>query len=137
MENYSENSISPHAVIVLIVSPQGIPLVRDPKKPAPNYWKLPGGRGTSSESPIETTIREIKEELGLNLKKEEIEIVYSEERETHNFYLMQCALVSLEGLKSIGNEREEIKLFLPEELNNLTDLFPPHRRILKEIRFMD
>ncbi len=34
-----------NAVAVLIITPEGIPLIRDPKKPAPVFWKVPGGRG--------------------------------------------------------------------------------------------
>ena len=42
---------SEHAAAVLIISPDGIPVVRDPKKPIPRYWKLPGGRSEGKETP--------------------------------------------------------------------------------------
>ena len=124
-----------HAVAILIITPKGIPLVRDPKKPEPRYWKLPGGRSKSNETPEKTAIREVKEEVGLALKSEDIWIAYSEERDDHNFFLIQATIVSLDGLKSIGDEEEEVKLFLPDSLKKMTDFFPPHREILEEIKF--
>jgi len=130
---------SPYAVVALIVLPQGIPLVKDPKKPPPNYWKLPGGRSQDKETPTEAIIREIKEEIGLSFKPKDMELIYEEEREGHNFYLFQTnpvSLENLEGLKTKGNEGEEIRLFLPEELETLPGFFPPHLKILKEIKFI-
>jgi len=136
MENTKEKSTSPYAVVALIVSPQGIPLVKDPKKPPPNYWKLPGGRSEGEETPTEAIVREIKEEIGLSFEPKDMELMCEEEREGHDFYLFQTNPVSLEGLKSIGNEEEKVKLFLPEELKNLPDFFPAHLKILKEIKFI-
>jgi ADP-ribose pyrophosphatase YjhB (NUDIX family) len=126
---------SPYAVVAVIVSPQGIPLVKDPKKPSP-YWKLPGGRSEEKETPTEAIIREIKEEIGLSFKPKDMELIYEEEREGHNFYLFQTNPLSLEGLKTKGNEGEEVKLFLPEQIKSLPDFFPPHRKILEEIKFL-
>ena len=128
-------SSSPYAVAALLVTPKGIPIVRDPKKPDPNFWKLPGGRSEGKETPKQALMREIKEEVGLSLKPDDIKIVYEEEREGHTFCLFQGAPVSLIGLKTKGNEGEDVKLFLPEELKKLSEFFPPHREILKEIRF--
>lgn len=136
MEKQVEIGTSPSAVAALVISPKGIPLIRDPKKPAPHYWKLPGGRSGPDESPETSAIREVEEEIGLILKKDELKIVYREERESHAFYLFRDEVFSLEGLKSKGDEGEEVKLFLPEELKNLPDLFPPHREILEEIKFI-
>jgi len=136
VENTKEKLNSRYAVAALIVSPQGIPLVRDPKKPKPYYWKLPGGRSEGKETPIATIIREIKEEIGLSFKLEDVKLVYEEERGNHLFCLFQTNPISLIGLKTIGNDEEEVKLFLPKEMENLTDFFPAHRKILEEIKFL-
>ncbi len=135
MEGVKEKSNSRYAVAALIISPQGIPLVQDPKKPKPYYWKLPGGRSETQETAQQTAIREIKEETGLCLKPEDIELVYEEERESHTFYLFEANPTSIDGLKKIGNDGEEVKLFLPEEIKNLPDLFPAHRKILEELNY--
>lgn len=138
MESIKQKLTSPYAVAALIVSPQGIPLVKDPKKPSPSFWKLPGGRSEEKETPTEAIIREIKEELGLSFepKDKDMELVYEEERESHNFYLFQTNPVSVEELKPIGNEGEEVKLFLPEKIKIMPDFFSPHLKILKEIKFI-
>lgn len=135
MENANKKSISRYAVAGLIVSPQGIPLVKDLKKPKPYYWKLPGGRSEKKETALQTIIREIKEEVGLRFKSNDMELVCEEERGNHTFCLFQASPVYLDGLKTTGNDGEEVKLFSPEELKNLADLFPAHRKILEEIRY--
>lgn len=45
-------------------------LLRDnkPTIPCPNMWDIPGGHVESNESPKEAIVREVKEELGINLK---------------------------------------------------------------------
>lgn len=135
MQNANDKLSSRYAVAVLIISPQGIPLVRDPKKPKPYYWKLPGGRSEIQETAQQTALREVKEEIGLCFKPEDIELVYEEERESHTFCLFEANPSSIDGLKKIGNDEEEVKLFLPEEIKNLSDLFPAHQKILEELNY--
>lgn len=129
------NTSNQYVVSVLIITPKGVPLVRDPKKPEPRYWKLPGGRSEIGEKPLETAIREAKEETGLDLDPMSMDLVYSEERENHDFYLFQSVAVSLNGFKDAGNEGEEVKLFTPDEIKTLPDFFPAHKEILEEIKF--
>ena len=97
MEEKRNNML--HAVAVLIVTPQGIPLVKDPKKPPPPLWKLPGGRGPASETAKEVAIREIKEELGIALTEEDLNIVHIEDRKTHLHTFLRVDLSSLPKLK--------------------------------------
>ncbi len=40
-------------------------------------WGIPGGKLEISEQPIDALVREIKEELGLSVKKSEIEFLHS------------------------------------------------------------
>ncbi|OHB18680.1 MAG: hypothetical protein A2666_03055 [Parcubacteria group bacterium RIFCSPHIGHO2_01_FULL_47_10b] len=123
------------AVAILLVTPNGIPLVRDPKKPAPLYWKLPGGRSENKETPGKAAIRELKEEVGVALDEKDLEALYTEERDTHTFFLFQAAVNSSRDIRKHGNEGEEVRLFLPEDLKKLPDFFPSHREILTEIKY--
>lgn len=121
-----------HAVIVLIMSPEGIPLVRDPKKPLPHFWKLPGGRSEHNETPGVCAVREIWEELGLAIDIDKLTVIAQQDRGSHSLIFFRITLSSLETLKSTGNEGEEIRVFENiEAVLALPDLFPNHREILK------
>lgn len=50
-------------------------LLRDdnPEIPFPNMWDLPGGGREGSEDPFQTLAREVKEELGLDLRQQHIQ----------------------------------------------------------------
>ncbi|OGY63655.1 MAG: hypothetical protein A3I89_02875 [Candidatus Harrisonbacteria bacterium RIFCSPLOWO2_02_FULL_41_11] len=119
-----------HAVAALVEAPEGIPLIRDPKKPSPSYWKLAGGRSEGEETAEMAAQREIREELGIFIQPEDLKIIYSEDRVSHIFTLFRIKVKSLAGIKGIGNEGEEIKIFSLKQLKNLPDFFPNHRRIL-------
>ena len=116
-----------YAVAVLIVTPQGIPLIRDPKKPHPVFWKAPGGRSAPGESAAAAIVREVKEELGIILRDKELAVVHEENRGSHILVLFSAHLKSLPKLKSIGDEGEEIKLFSAQQILAMPDFFPNHR----------
>ncbi|HEX7724410.1 MAG TPA: NUDIX domain-containing protein [Candidatus Paceibacterota bacterium] len=123
---------SSHAVAVLIVSPDGIPLVRDPKKPAPRYWKLPGGRSHGNETPEECAAREIDEELGLEIEIDDLHMIEQYDRGSHTLTFFKLQLASLHGINAIGNEGEEIKVFAKYDLTKIPDLFPNHFEVIQK-----
>lgn len=126
---------SSHAVAVLIETPVGIPLILDPKKPTPHFWKLPGGRSEGEETPEECAVREISQELGLTLDIDSLELIEQQDRGSHMLTFFKVSLPTLAGLKKVGDEQEEIKVFSPAELKNLPTLFPNHRAILDKKLF--
>lgn len=121
-----------YAVAVLIITPQGVPLIRDPKKPAPVFWKAPGGRSEAGETAVGAAVREVKEEIGVALAEKELVVVYEEDRGSHTFALFSAKLKSLPELKSRGDEGEEIKLFSPKEILVMPDFFPNHRKAFEK-----
>jgi 8-oxo-dGTP diphosphatase len=123
---------SSNAVAVLIISPDGIPLVRDPKKPAPRYWKLPGGRSQGTETPEECAVREIDEELGLEIDIDDLHMLEEQDRGSHMLTFFKIELASLQGMKKIGDESEEIKTFSATDILKLPDLFPNHVVIIQK-----
>src|ERR1019366_7114430 len=105
-----------HAVAGLITSGGGTPLVRDPKKPIPRYWKLPGGRSEGNETPEECAVREIYQELGLEIDQDDLELLEQQDRGSHTLTFFRINLASLAGLKKEGDEQEEIRIFKLSEI---------------------
>jgi ADP-ribose pyrophosphatase YjhB (NUDIX family) len=122
-----------YAVAVLVVAPQGIPLIRDPKKPAPVFWKAPGGRSNANESAKSAAARELQEEIGVTVPEKDLAVVHEEDRGSHVLVLFTAKLKALPGLKTRGDEGEEIRLFTPKEILTMPDLFPNHRRVFEKI----
>lgn len=59
-------------------------LVQRDQPPAQGLWSIPGGRQEPGESMVETCMREIKEETGLNIEVRQIVAVV--ERRIENFH---------------------------------------------------
>ena len=122
-----------YAVAVLIITPEGIPLIRDPKKPPPIFWKAPGGRSVPGESAKAAAAREAREEIGVELSEKDLSPAHEENRGSHVLALFISTLKSLSGLKSRGDEGEEIKVFSPKQILVMPDFFPNHRKVFEKI----
>ena len=120
------------AVAVFLVTPEGIPLVKDPKKPPPFFWKLPGGRGPATETAEEVAIRELKEEIGVSLSKKDLKVIHREDRGTHILTIFRADLPALPTLKQQGEEGEQVGIFSPRAMLSLPDFFPNHLKIVEQ-----
>ena len=118
---------------MLIVSPQGIPLVRDPSKPSPLFWKLPGGHGEAGEDARMCAIREIKEETGIDLNGAELTELEVMDRGTHTLTIFRVDLPSLSGISQRGNEGEEVRVFSPPEIFFMKNFMPNHFVVIRQI----
>src|SRR5690242_4646969 len=106
-----------YAVAVLVVSPEGIPLVRDPQKLGILYWKAPGGRKETGESAMETAIREVEEEIGISLTEKDLVLIFKkDDQKLHDLYFYVSEVDSLKGIKVRGEKGEEVKVFLAHEV---------------------
>ena len=125
------------AVIVLVQSAQGVPLVRDPSKPAPRYWKLPGGKGEEGDTVEQAGWRELREETGVELSIESLKVVLKKDRRTHDLYVVVATIDQLPSVAEQGVEGEEIGVFHSlEEITQLSDFFPPHHSLLQELKLV-
>ncbi|MGE3702243.1 MAG: NUDIX hydrolase [Hyphomicrobiaceae bacterium] len=115
---------------VLINCKGTIPLIRDPKKPAPIFWKLPGGRSEPGETAEECAVREVREEVGISLRADKLEEIHTEYRGNHAVVIFKVDLSSLPPLKSVGNEGEEIGVFTATEIASMYDFFPNHKNAI-------
>ena len=86
-------------------------------------WEFPGGKQEANESPEQALIRELKEELSI-----EVEVLrsfppydYKDEKIKISFYPIQCKIV---GGMIMNNEHEEVKFISIDEINNF-DFAPP------------
>ena len=86
-------------------------------------WEFPGGKQEANESPEDALIRELKEELSI-----EVEVLrsfppydYKDEKIKISFYPIQCKIV---GGMIMNNEHEEVKFISLEEIDNF-EFAPP------------
>ena len=122
-----------YAVAVLIITPQGIPLIRDPKKPAPIFWKAPGGRSVINENARAAAVREVREEIGMALSENDLTVISEKDKGSHVLTLFLTKPKSLLNLKVRGDEGEEIRLFSPKQILAMPDFFPNHREAFEKI----
>lgn len=134
--NTTPSAASDHAVAVAVRTPKGFPLVCDPKKPEPRFWKFPGGRSEPGETPLETAVRELEEETGIRVAPEKFTLVHQEVRgnngREHRIFFFKTDLPQAPRMKKLGEGGEMVRLFTTAEIKNLPGLFPNHR-ILAEL----
>lgn len=130
-------STTDFASAVLVLGPGNkIPLIFEDWREEP-FWKIPAGRNEPGETPVDTALRELREETGLKLKPTDLVLLFSEERtflqHTHTFYLFGAIIDSFAGLRARGLEGEHVALFDDKELDTMMDLLPAHRKLLVQI----
>lgn len=118
-----------YAVAVQITTPSGVFTVIDPTKPKPHYEKFPGGKSEGDETPEECAVREIAEEVGVEISVYELTEKYREQRKDHVFVFFQADLSIVPPHKAEGEEGEIVNIVPLDKL--LPNLFPVHRRILE------
>jgi 8-oxo-dGTP pyrophosphatase MutT (NUDIX family) len=121
-----------HNSVVLILGPDGqTPLVSEYDR-RPSYWKFPGGKSHLGENPMETALREVREETGLILTEGETILLLSEPRSSsHVFHFFLSRINSFDGLIKRGNDGEYVALFEVDQLLKMVDLLPTHHRALE------
>ncbi len=123
-----------HVAVVFIETPYGIPVIMDPRKPDPLYWKLPGGKKELSETPTQTAVREIWREIGLRLNPKRLflvhqELVHQETPDEHMYFIYSAKQRDVRRVRHIGDKGQEIMFMSREDMRKIS-LLPMHRRIL-------
>jgi 8-oxo-dGTP diphosphatase len=117
---------------VVIEKDNKILLVKRKYEPYKGDWSFPAGFMEYDESPEQCAIREIKEELSVDVKLDGLFGVYSgkDDPRTHAVLIMYWAKIKGGELKP-GDDAEEIGFFAKEEVpQNIA--FLAHRQIIKE-----
>ena len=101
------------------------------KKQAPNKWGITAGHVDAGQEPIEVAIREVLEEIGLELKKEEIEFLFvtkkhkkfSDTQYNNNFQYIYFARSNkkIEEYEIQEEELSEVKYISIEELEKVIE----------------
>lgn len=121
------------AVAVMVVTPQGIPTVMDPTKPAPVLEKLPGGKGHPGEDAQQCAARELEEEIGISVDEFDLRVITEEDRGSHIFTAFCIQLNRMpKGLKTIGDEGEMVNVRKPREIRAMrSQILRPHLGIIE------
>ncbi len=116
----------------MIVDDGKILLVRRAAPPKIGYWCLPAGFMEFEEHPTQTTVREIKEETGLDIDIEQVFEIYSgnDDPRTNAVLILYSARIT--GGKLIaGDDASEARFFSFTDLpDNIA--FVSHRQALKD-----
>ena len=92
------------------------------KRLYPNLWSITSGGTDSGETTLDTAYREVKEELGIELKSEELELMMSYKR-NHDFVDVWLARkdIKLEEITMQKEEVADVKWVTEEELEKLIE----------------
>lgn len=92
------------------------------KKIYPNKWSITGGAVDSGETSLEGALREVKEEIGIDIDKEKMEFMLSFKR-SHGFVDVWLTRQNVD-LKNIVMQKEEVsevKFVTKEELEKMIE----------------
>lgn len=116
------------AIIEGVPDKSGILLIQDKGKPAPHFWKLPGGKGEKGEHPEWTLARELEEELGIEVSNIlPTDIIFRKKAADHEFLVYKAAYDG--GEIKEGNEIQRISFFSLEEIKKMligNEILPKH-----------
>lgn len=90
------------------------------KRLYPNLWSITSGGTDEGETTLDTAYREVKEELGIELKPEELELMMSYKR-NHDFVDVYLARkdIKLEEITMQKEEVSDVKWVSKEDLEKL------------------
>ncbi|VVB78107.1 Nucleoside triphosphatase NudI [uncultured archaeon] len=108
--------------------------LRDDKKEIayPNHWSIFGGSIEPGETPMQAIIREVKEELGINIEKKDIRIFSKTNLDGIEFNIFKADLKYELNELTLG-EGQAMELFSKEEILKLKNLVPKLREIFRDL----
>lgn len=98
----------------------------------PEKWGLFGGSVEFKETPIQAIIREIKEELGINLKKGEFKLFTDIINEGEEYFIFKSKFIwKFEDLEL--REGKDMGFFSKEEILKLNNIIPVLKKFLIDV----
>lgn len=112
-------------------------LIQDKNKPAPAMWKLPGGKSEKGELPEYALVRELNEELKINIEiPVEKDMVFERDYGNHIFRIYR---VNSDDKAVVGEEIEKLKMFSAAEIRGMINngnILPKHAQALAAYMLM-
>lgn len=133
--------MDPHyhvATNVLIVKNQKILMSRRQNTGwADGLLCIPGGHVEPTEFPIEAAIRELKEELGIRVKKSELVFLCTEVKHVTDRFYVSVEFTLRTAQEPINNEPDKCSELVWVDPNNLPDDVIPNFRNIIEKSFLN
>jgi len=96
------------------------------------FWKLPGGKSKNEEYPGLTLVRELFEEININIERPlDKDVIFKKEESGHIFLVYNARYYN--GELGKGKEIKEIKFFSPREVERMilcNKILPKHATAL-------
>lgn len=112
-----------NVVLIYIQNSEGKFLIQKRSKSKNGKFAATGGHPKSGETSIEGIITEVKEEIGLDIKLQDIQLYYSgksdEEKVFWDDYYIQVDIPDIQKLKLQKEEVDSIHWFTAEEIKDL------------------
>ncbi|MFQ1000582.1 MFS transporter [Modestobacter sp. SSW1-42] len=119
----SPRTPGPAGVQVILRDPAGHVLLQlrddDPAIPFPGVWALPGGHLEDGELPVACAVRELREEMGLELPASALHHVVSRER-SYDYEHTWWAALDVDPATIVLTEGQAVRLFSPAEISGMT-----------------
>lgn len=134
MPKYKTPSLTVDAIIQ--TPQQEYILIQRKNPPYQNQWALPGGFIEYGETTEEATIREAKEETGLNITLTKLIGVYSKPNRDprgHTISIAYLARTNNMDLLKADSDAQKAKTFTIEEIKNMELAFD-HNQIIKDAK---
>jgi 8-oxo-dGTP pyrophosphatase MutT (NUDIX family) len=104
-------------------------LITDTRRPPPQLWKFPGGKMEAGEDPFETAIREVFEETGVTLKRENLALIETEHLDSHTKYFFLATTDSFAGFQQRSKDGEIAGIFDISYLHKMVDIHPRYYEV--------
>lgn len=95
---------------------------RSLEKSHPGEWEVPGGCSQSGEDSIDTLIREVKEEIGISIKEDDVQLIGTQlyKKQFVDIYKSDID-IDLNSVVLQEGETDEVKFFTKEEFLSMVD----------------
>lgn len=101
----------------------------------PIFKKIPGGRRRNGDKDIwDTALRELAEETGVHITRDQLTLVDSQPRRDHVYHLFRATLRPEQHASryAVGKNGEKVSSMTTKEMRDMVEDFLPHHQELLE-----